>query len=56
MANQPHGPGDEPDHVEKTTEEARAGYTPHIARVVLIVGLVLVIIAFAVIVGSRVPH
>lgn len=44
---------EEPDHVEKTTEEARAGYTPKMARVVLAVGLVLVIIAFAIIVGSR---
>lgn len=44
----------EPDHVEKTTEEARAGYTPHMARVVLTVSLVLVVIAFAIIVGSRI--
>jgi hypothetical protein len=31
------------------TEQARAGSTPHIARYVLGIGLVLVIIAFAVI-------
>ncbi|WP_162888024.1 hypothetical protein [Sphingomonas mesophila] len=35
------------EHV--TTTEARAGSTPHVTRVVLVVGLLLVIVAFAVI-------
>ena len=38
---------DEPTHV--STTEARAGTTPHMARYVLGFGLVLVIIAFAII-------
>ena len=38
---------DAPEHV--TTTEARAGTTPHVARYVLGIGLVLVIIVFAVI-------
>jgi len=36
-----------PEHVNMT--EARAGTTPHVARYVLGIGLVLVIIVFAVI-------
>ena len=32
-----------------TTTEARAGYTPHMTRYVLGVGLALVVVAFAVI-------
>ena len=32
-----------------TTTEARAGYTPHMTRYVLGVGLVLVVVAFAII-------
>ena len=32
-----------------TTTEARAGYTPHIARYVLGIGLALVVVLFAVI-------
>jgi hypothetical protein len=38
---------DAPEHV--TTTEARAGTTPHVARYVLGIGLVLVIVIFAVI-------
>jgi hypothetical protein len=38
---------DEQEHV--TTTEARAGATPHMARYVLVVGLALVIVIFAVI-------
>ena len=38
---------DEQEHV--TTTEARAGSTPHMARYVLSIGLVLVIVLFAVI-------
>jgi len=38
---------DAPEHV--TTTEARAGATPHVTRYVLGVGLVLVIVIFAVI-------
>jgi hypothetical protein len=39
---------DEPTH--RTGTESRAGTTPHVARVVLVVGLILVITAFTVIV------
>ncbi|MCY7397474.1 MAG: hypothetical protein LH466_01370 [Sphingomonas bacterium] len=38
---------DVPEHL--TTTEARAGATPHVARYVLGVGLVLVVVIFAVI-------
>jgi hypothetical protein len=38
---------EEPIHV--TTDEARAGATPHMTRYVLGFGLVLVIVAFAII-------
>ena len=38
---------DEPEHLTKT--EARAGTTPGVARYALIFGLLLVLIAFAVI-------
>ena len=38
---------DGPEHLTKT--EARAGVTPHMTRIVLGVGLLLVVIAFAVI-------
>ena len=38
---------DEQEHV--TTTEARAGATPHMTRYVLVVGLVLVIVLFAII-------
>ena len=38
---------DEQEHV--TTTEARAGATPHMTRYVLIVGLALVILFFAII-------
>ena len=34
---------------EVTTTEARAGYTPHVARYVLWVGLALVVVVFALI-------
>ena len=37
----------DPDHV--TTTEARAGSTPHMTRYVLGIGLVLVIVLFAII-------
>ncbi len=37
------------DSVHLTTEEARAGTTPHMTRYVLGFGLVLVIVAFAII-------
>ena len=40
----------EPVHI--STEDARAGATPHVTRYVLGVGLVLVLIAFAVILWS----
>ncbi len=36
-----------PEHV--TTTEARAGATPHMTRYVLSIGLLLVIVAFAII-------
>ena len=39
--------GNSREHV--TTTEARAGATPHITRVVLVVGLLLVVAAFALI-------
>jgi len=38
---------DRPEHV--TTTEARAGYTPHMTRYVLGVGLALVVVVFAII-------
>ena len=38
---------DRPEHLTKT--EARAGVTPHMTRVVLGVGLLLIVILFAVI-------
>ena len=38
---------DVPDHLNRT--EARAGATPHVTRYVLGVGLVLVVVIFAVI-------
>ena len=38
---------DQPEHV--TTTEARAGSTPHMTRYVLGIGLVLVIVLFAII-------
>ena len=43
---------DEQEHV--TTTEARAGATPHMTRYVLVIGLALVIVLFAIIfvVGS----
>ena len=40
----------ENDPVHLSSEQARAGATPHMTRYILAVGLVLVIIAFAVIV------
>jgi hypothetical protein len=40
-------PDDVPEHL--TTTEARAGATPHVTRYVLGVGLVLVVVIFAVI-------
>ena len=40
---------DQEEHV--TTTEARAGSTPHMTRYVLGIGLVLVIVAFAIIVA-----
>jgi hypothetical protein len=40
------------ESVHLNTEEARAGATPHMTRYVLGIGLVLVIIAFAVILLS----
>ena len=40
----------EPVHI--STEDARAGATPHVTRYVLGVGLVLVLVAFAVILWS----
>ena len=40
----------EPVHI--STERARAGATPHVTRYVLGIGLVLVIIAFAIILWS----
>jgi hypothetical protein len=38
------------DQIRETTTEARAGSTPHMARYVLTVGLLLVVVIFAVIV------
>jgi hypothetical protein len=38
---------EEPIHVD--TDDARAGATPHVTRYVLSIGLILVVIAFAVI-------
>lgn len=43
---------DKGNGVELTTEEARAGATPHMTRYVLGWGLLLVIVAFAVILLS----
>ena len=40
-------PDDRPEHV--TTTEARAGATPHMTRYVLSIGLLLVIVLFAII-------
>ena len=40
-------PDQQPEHV--TTTEARAGSTPHMTRYVLGVGLVLVVVIFAII-------
>jgi hypothetical protein len=40
-------PDQQPDHV--TTTEARAGSTPHMTRYVLGIGLLLVIVIFAII-------
>ena len=40
-------PDDLPEHV--TTTEARAGATPHMTRYVLSIGLLLVIVLFAII-------
>jgi hypothetical protein len=40
-------PDDRPEHV--TTTEARAGSTPHMTRYVLSIGLLLVIVLFAII-------
>jgi len=36
--------------IEETTTEARAGSTPHVTRYVLSIGLILVIVLFAIIV------
>jgi hypothetical protein len=36
--------------IRETTTEARAGSTPHMTRYVLTVGLILVIVAFAIVV------
>ena len=36
--------------IRETTTEARAGSTPHMTRYVLIIGLILVIVFFAIIV------
>jgi hypothetical protein len=38
------------DEVHVNTTEARGGSTPHVVRYVLVIGLILVVIAFAVIV------
>lgn len=38
------------EHIEKSTDDARAGETPHVTRVVLGISLPLVIIAFVVLV------
>lgn len=43
----PREPADEPDHVERTTVEGRAGEAPHVVRFVLMASLALVIAAFA---------
>ena len=40
----------EPVHI--STEDARAGATPHVTRYVLGIGLVLVLVAFAIILWS----
>jgi hypothetical protein len=40
-------PDESPEHL--TTTEARAGATPHVTRYVLGIGLVLVVVIFAVI-------
>ncbi|MEP7222072.1 MAG: hypothetical protein ABI673_05330 [Novosphingobium sp.] len=37
------------NEIHVTTDEARAGQTPHVVRYVLSIGLMLVIVAFAVI-------
>lgn len=40
------------DPIHVTTDRARAGATPHMTRYILGIGLVLVIIAFAIIIWS----
>ena len=42
---QEHGVNEQPEHLTKT--EARAGTTPHMTRYVLGVGLLLVVVVFA---------
>lgn len=44
MQHRPDAEGN--DHVEVTTQEARAGATPHVTRYVLAFSLALVILAF----------
>jgi len=39
------------EQITETTNDARAGTTPHIVRYVLAISMVLVIVAFAIIVG-----
>ena len=43
-------PQDTEPTIHKTTTEARAGSTPGVTRVVLVVGLLLVIVSFTIIV------
>ncbi|WP_200957877.1 hypothetical protein [Sphingomonas sp. Root710] len=43
---------DKGNGVELSTEEARSGATPHVTRYVLVWGLALVIIAFAIVLLS----
>ena len=52
MDSQPHTTSkDQGDGVELTTEEARAGATPHMTRYILGWGLFLVVIAFIAVLG-----
>lgn len=43
----------EDERIELTTEEARAGTTPHMTRYILSISLVLVVIIFAILLFAR---
>ncbi|OWK33495.1 hypothetical protein [Sphingomonas dokdonensis] len=43
----------ENEHIEVTTDEARAGSTPHMTRYILPMSLILVVVIFAFILFAR---